>query len=436
LCFILRRLKEINTNFTINTLNYLNLNSFFFNLNYNFLKKLKKNFYFLDFILIFFFFLKKKDYIILKKLNFNFFSSLFSSFLLGLRYLYLSFSFWIVPLILSLFVFYFLIYSRLLPFSKVLFEWFLISMFLYWLFSGFVFFVKKYQFSKFTSVIQRFWKRSYILFWIIESGFFVTFFYLTLNASEEPVYMYDQMKLYKMHLFSWRLFIPKLVLLIILLIVGYYYLFTLKWSYFNKQSYILIVITLVLLYLFWLEFYQFFHIISFYSNLNWVFDYDEFIWNLELEFRRTRLANNYVTLCLLAKFWHLVFIFLFWVFFLLRSNEIGRVRYFFFSANLQNFLILYIMSWLYMYPWLKFCFRGFLDEGYFWFVFNFRSLGLRIFFNDLKLFFFSIFNNFNFTKNFNFENFSFFYFFESSNLTNYNQFKKHALRDFIINKLN
>ena len=129
-------------------------------------------------------------------------STLCYSFLSGIRYFWLGIRYWFLGLILGLSAFYYLMYIRLLPFNKIIFEWTLIIMFLYWLLSGFVFFIKKYQYSKFTSVIQRFWKRTYIIFWLIESGVFLTFFYLTLNASEEPTYMYDQMKLYKTHLFS------------------------------------------------------------------------------------------------------------------------------------------------------------------------------------------------------------------------------------------
>jgi hypothetical protein len=35
-----------------------------------------------------------------------------------------------------------------------------------------------------------------------EAFLFVIFLFLTLNAAEEPVYMYDQAKVYKTHLFS------------------------------------------------------------------------------------------------------------------------------------------------------------------------------------------------------------------------------------------
>lgn len=373
------------------------------------------------------------------KSNFNKTYSYFFSLFSGFRYLWIMFRFWFLGLVLGLFAFYFLTYIRLLPFNKVIFEWFLIAMFVYWLLSGFVYFIKKYQFSKYTSVVQRFWKRSFILFWVIETFLFLIYFYLTLNASEEPVYMYDQMKLYKSHLFSWRLFILKLIPIISMIVLSYYLQLSLKWSLFNKQSITILSITLLMLYTVWLEFYQFFHIVNFYGNLNWVFDYDEFLWNLELEFRRTRLSNNYVALCLMAKFWHLIFIFIFWVFFVLRVNEINRVRYPLLAANSQNLIILYILTWLYMYPWFKFVFRNFLDTSFYWFMTNNRSLAIRVFFTDFKIFinllifdFINIFSNsFNY-----FTQMSFFYWHESSNELGFNQFKKHALRDFLISSFN
>ena len=386
------------------------------------------------------FFQTSLNYFDSKQFNSNYskISFFLNSYFSGFSYFWSLIRFWFLGLILFLFSFYFLTYIRLLPINKVLFEWFLVSMFAYWLLSGFVYFIKKYQFSKFTSVIQRFWKRSYILFWVLETFLFLIYFYLTLNASEEPVYMYDQLKLYKTHFFSWRLFILKIIPVITLIILSFYLQLSLKWSLFNKQSIVTLAITILLVYIVWLEFYQFFHIINFFGNLNWVFDYDEFLWNLELEFRRTRLANNYVSICLIAKFWHLIFIFIFWVFFVLRVNEINRIRYPLLAANTQNFIILYILTWLYMYPWFKFVFRNFLDSTFYWFMTNNRLLSLRVFFTDLKLFinviifdFLNLFASLNF-----FNNESFFYWHESSQILGFNQFKKHNLKDYIIASFN
>lgn len=352
----------------------------------------------------------------------------------GFSFLWQILRFWVIGLFLFIFLSYYLLYIRTLSINKIIFEWILIVMFLYWLLSGFVFFIKKYQYSKFTSVIQRFWKRSYILFWLIETGIFLVFFYLTINASDEPFYMYDQMKVYKTQLFSWRFFILKIVPVIFLILIGYYLQLSLKWNLFNKQSLLILSMTLLLIYIVWLEFYQFFHIISFYGNLVWVYDLDDFLWNLEIESRRTRLLNNYIAICLMAKFWHLIFIFVFWVFFILRISEIGRIRYPLLVANLQNFIILYIMSWLFMLPWLKFTFRRHMNSPYYWFFLNFRFIGVRVFFYDIKLFFYSIIDNiFRFNSN-NFFNYSFFYwsFREHSS----NTFKNNFMKDYFIDLLN
>lgn len=377
----------------------------------------------------------------LKQTNWGFYinnQNNISNILSGLNYIWLNLRFWLISVIMGLSCMYYLVYIRLLPLNKVIFTWILVTMFLYWLISGFVFFIKKYQYSKYTSAIQRFWKRTYILFWIIEAGTFSVFFYLTLNASTEPVYMYDQIKIYKTHLFSWRWFLIKLLPSVSIILLGYYLQLTLKWNLFNKQSTILILITLLLLYILWLEFYQFFHILSFFGNINWVFDYDEYIWSLEIDAKRTRLSNNYISVCLFAKFWHFVFIFIFWVFFVLRVNELGRIRYNLLVANLQNFIIIYIMSWVYMYPWVKFVFRKYLDIPYYWFYLNGREIGIRVFFTDLKLFFFGLsdrFLNYN-TFYIRVERFPFFYWINSSFLTNFDQYRKFIIRDVIIYNLN
>jgi hypothetical protein len=354
-----------------------------------------------------------------------------------LRFFWKGLKFWFVSLILGLSAVYYLMYVRLLPFNKIIFSWILVCMFIYWLLSGFVFFVKKYQFGRFTSVIQRFWKRTYIIFWLIEVGTFSVFFYLTLNASSEPVYMYDQIKIYKSHLFSWRFFLLKLIPSTLVILLSYYLLLSLKWNLFNKQNSIMLTITLLLLYILWLEFYQFFHIISFFGNINWSFDYDEYIWSLDIDARRTRLANNYIAVCLLLKFWHFVFIFLFWVFFVLRVNELGRVRYPLLVANVQNFIIIYMMSWAYMYPWFKFVFRKYLDVPYYWFYLNGRDLGTRVFFTDLKLFYYGITNRlFSCLCNYKVQRYPFFYWINSSPFTSYNQYRKAIIRDTIITTFN
>ncbi len=91
-----------------------------------------------------------------------------------------------------------------------------------------------------------------------------------------------------------------------------------------------------------------------------------------------------------------------------------------------------------MYPWFKFFFRKFLDAPYYWFYVNNRRLGFRIFFNDLKLIYYSIIDSYkhiklNFLKKFNYSPFYYWKLVDSSN--NYESFRKHIIRDRIVQSL-
>ena len=158
-------------------INLLQINIFFF-IDYCYIHTISKTFL-----------LNKKQQITTSKLrlsqtNWTFYNNLIYSnmnfiihYYTGIKFIISHVKDYILAMLLSMSIMYYLLYIKLLTFNKLVFEWTLIIMFLYWLFSGFVFFIKKYQYSKFTSVIQRFWKRTYILFWLIESGVFLIFFF-------------------------------------------------------------------------------------------------------------------------------------------------------------------------------------------------------------------------------------------------------------------
>ena len=281
------------------------------------------------------------------------------------------------------------------------------------------------------TAIQRFWRRSLIIFWAIEGCLFVTFLYLILNANQEPVYVYDNVQVFKTHFYSWRFFLPKIISSTIMILFTYLLLLSLRWNTFTKSNNLVIVITVVFLYVLWLEFYQFFHLMNLYGTTNWVYDFTEHLWNLETEFKRTRIVNHYVTIGLVAKFWHVVFAAIFWFFFIFRGIESNRYRYPLLSANLQNFIIIYAMSWLYMYPWFKYVLRKSLDMTYFWFFLNNRKLAVYLFFNDIKLYSYSFFNPLLQTNTF-FLKKSFFYFNEVSNFGVNTQFRKHNIKNLFI----
>lgn len=314
----------------------------------------------------------------------------------------------ILALIISIICILFLSMQKLFHFNKIMFIWFIIFYSNYLLFSGFIFFIKKYEFSKYVSAIQRYWRRTYIIFWIIETFLFLIFIYLTVNSNQEPFYMYDNIQAYKKHLYSWRPFLFKLLFMYFFIFINYYVLINLKYLHTKKLIIIILSTTFFLIYFIWLEFYQFFYVLSYYWNVNWVFDSNEKHWALENELKRTRMVNHYNNLLIILKFWHLIFIFFFWIFFIFRVKELERIRYPLFSANLQNFIILYIMAWIVMYPWLKYIFHKFLEIPYYWFFSNNLSYLFRLAFCDFQLYFAALIDfDYHYMRCFN--NKSFFY---------------------------
>ena len=291
-------------------------------------------------------------------------------------------------LFLIIFLISFLFFKSIII-SQICFLVICLFYFVYLLISGFVYFVKKNKFGKYTSVIQRFWRRSFIVFWLIEMSLFLVFLYLILNASSESINTLDNMQIYKLHLFSWRFFLVKNFFLSLIILFTIILLNCIKTMYYNKVLKILLTISLLIFYLCWVEFYQFYHTLCYYANYIWFYDNEERIWSICLDIKQTRTFNSYYNLCIILKFWHLAFIAFFWFFFLMRSFEDNRIRYPLLSANCQNFLILYVMSWLCMIFWVKYVIKNFMEGSYSWFFINMSKETVKFFLAD----FFLIFKN-------------------------------------------
>lgn len=245
--------------------------------------------------------------------------------------------------------------------------WVLFALFGYWLLSGFNFFLKRYRFGKFTTAIQRFWKRAFMCFWMIEGFLFLIFLFYMLNNSAEPIFMYDSVGRDRFQLINIRNFMVNSVFIVTLINLCIFIVISIKFLSIRKYIVLLLPATLILVFFLLIESYQFYYIINFYDEFCWVFSEDDNIWELEIETPRTRSKNHNMVLCLLAKFWHFVFIFITWVFTLQKVLESKRLRYNLFSVNLQNIIIFYIMSWIFLGNWLKFLFHRFFELPYFWF---------------------------------------------------------------------
>lgn len=256
--------------------------------------------------------------------------------------------------------------------------WIVVGLLFFWLISGFNFFIKRYRYGKFTSAILRFWKRTNAVFWLIEGFLFSLFFYYYINSSQEPLYFYDSSSLNHDYLSSLPNMFWTSIVLIILIWYSYFILLQLA-QYTVKQHILnLTVITLGLIYIFLLESYQFYYVISlFYENI-WGFDFDTNIWTLEIEIPRLRVKHQYLLLALMAKYWHFIFIFLSWLFFIFKSYEQRHVNYIQLSWSVQNLLILFGLNILFIIQWIKWLVRRYYDIVYYWFFTDTNMFSIEI----------------------------------------------------------
>lgn len=268
---------------------------------------------------------------------------------------------------------------------KQLAVWSIFGLLVFWLLSGFNFFIKRYRYGKFTSAILRFWKRTNSVFWIIEGFLFSLFFYYYINSSQEPTYFYDQSSLNNDFLLSLPNTYWSYSILIIL--IWYLYIIILCLPQFTIRQTILhlTIITLGLLYIFLLESYQFYYILTIFFENIWVFNFETNLWSLEVETPQIRVKQQYLLLALIAKFWHFIFIFISWLFFIFKSYEQRKVNYIQLGVNLQNLLILFGLNIIFIVQWGKWLIRRYWDSVYYWFFTNSNTFSITEYINEFNI---------------------------------------------------
>lgn len=275
---------------------------------------------------------------------------------------------WIVlPFLISFIYFFFSLFYLQLEFTKQIAVWFILLIIFYLLMSTFNNFLNKYKYGKFTSAIQRFWKRTGMTFWLIEGFLFIIFFYYFLNSSQEPLYMHDYSSLNLELLLQLKVSYKNMILLS--LAIYFSFILILNNNFLNYYQNIILVslISLIIFYMLYIETYQFVYVITFFTDKNWIFDETSQIWVLEFEQNNLRTKQQYFTLCLIAKYWHFIFIFISWFFFVVKSFEINKINYTLMSYNIQNLIILYILNLFCLIQWIKWLFKKFLELTYYWF---------------------------------------------------------------------
>lgn len=292
--------------------------------------------------------------------NLNKIKKYFNILTFNLKWLY-------VPLLISTLYFYISLFYIQISLTKQISTWYIIMIIFYLLVSNFNSFINKYRYGKFTSAIQRFWKRTGIVFWLIEGFLFLIFFYYFLNSSQEPMYMFDYSNLNQELLIQLKSSYKNMLLLSIAIYFSFILIFALNFFVFYQSIIVLTLISLIIFYTLFIETYQFIYIINLFADKTLVFDDIKQLWTLEVEQNNLRVKQQYFILCLIAKYWHFIFIFISWFFFLIKSVEAGNINFTLLGYNTQNLIILYVLNLMCLVQWFKYVFKKFLELTYCWF---------------------------------------------------------------------
>lgn len=193
------------------------------------------------------------------------------------------------------------------------------------------------------------------------------------------------------------------------------------------------------MYITWLEFYQYYHVINYFHGKTWAYTKESSEWVIDQDLRKTLGTKNLVNIMLILKFWHVLFVAGMWIFFVLRSNESERVRYPLIAGNILNFIMLYVLGWVYMYPWLKFFPRKYFSYVYKWFYQNNRTNGYRIIYTDFQIFMISFSDIKNLVTNYlnlpSYSNQPFFFIKPSSHTNGFVDFNKRYSHQQLLNDM-
>lgn len=253
----------------------------------------------------------------------------------------------------------------------------------YWLNSTFMFLYKKSQFSIYVTSIQRFWKRSLNLFWLIEFFLFSIYLYLFLISPQEVMYMHDNLSATFSYLFNLTNFFNNLLILLLIILVSNVLLLFIKFD--SLKYLILVIIFSLLIFALQNDFFQYFAVTQFYNNINWVFDFSSNLWQLEFSTIKTRTIIHYFYLLIFLKFWHTIFIVGFFIFFYNIFLHLGYLSFGIFSGNMQNFFFLFFFGFILKIITLKYYLNYIYEYVYFWFFQDFHFFDNNFFFQILVL---------------------------------------------------
>jgi len=265
-------------------------------------------------------------------------------------------------LFLFIFIYFYFIVNSI--FFKLLYRYIIIFIFLYTFLSTFLYLNKSIQYGKYTSVIQRFWKRSYLIFWTIELFLFIIFLFISLIHYSESKYFLDWRYCYEIYSDNVINFFYIFTIIYLLLFMHILKIFFYKYNNMLFLNILFLATLFLYINILNLEFTKFFFMINYIYDDVLIFDFiiSDSLLNLT-EKRRT--MHFYLILLSLIKFWHVIFIFGMYIFslrfFLIKKISISIDLI---SANIQNIIFLFIFHSFSLFLFFKNYFLFFWNISY------------------------------------------------------------------------
>ena len=301
--------------------------------------------------------------------------NLISRFLLGSYY---------IAFIVVFFLFIFFIFKEFYYFNIFKNVWLLVVVvfLLYFFISTYFNFSKLYHVGKYTSQTQRFWKRTFGIFWGLEFTLFIIYLYLTLISPAELASYGTNYKEIITGLNVVKNTNYHVIYFIFLLLLNFMYfclLFLKKRNNFHFFKIVLILINFLYLYVLYYEFYKFYYVAGWGTHTTQntlktasLFEYNSVAtsvlndeqqnslyfkvptsintsWSdISSEKQWLRTFRHFIYILILLKFWHAFFIYFYYALSLQKFIETNYWSFDTLSSNQQNTLYLF---WFYLFSY-------------------------------------------------------------------------------------
>lgn len=218
----------------------------------------------------------------------------------------------------------------------------------------YVFLYKTSRVSKYLNAVQKFWKRALFIFWIIEVFLFLILIFLWLNAPETLKYGNNHNFFLRKLSFSLGNYTEMYLLPGLILVLSHLLIFLKKSNKVYIFNIVLLLIMFLLVHLINLEFEQLNEVFGKSTQLLVLIKEERVEHETFGEFNSLSSAweeditfNFFKMLLLFLKFWHILFIVIFYMFIYLRYIEYKSIGYDVLSANAYNMTYILVFNSLF-----------------------------------------------------------------------------------------